>query len=244
MIFNDLQDKFFLVTGASSGIGRAVAVALSRNGARVALCGRDETRLAETLSAMANGEHTVIRADLRDTNGIEKWMDALVSEFGRLNGVVHSAGVIGRFPLRYASVERFHEMMTGNLYSFVEIMRNYTKRKCRTEKGSAVAISSISAAFPYKSLMPYGSSKAALDMAVKVMSLELTGKIRVNSVRLAGVDTPGTRKEFNTESDDVVAETKNLLSAEEAAILVLYLLSDVSRGINGMNIPMNNELII
>jgi NAD(P)-dependent dehydrogenase (short-subunit alcohol dehydrogenase family) len=244
MRFEDLRDKFFLVTGASSGIGRAIAVALSQNDARVALCGRDETRLAETLSIMTKGTHTVIRTDLQDMDKIEAWMGTLLKDHGPLNGIVHSAGFTERFPLQYASVERLHEMMTVNLYSFVEIMRNYARRKYRTEKGSVVAISSISAAFPFKSLMMYGSSKAALDMAVKVMALELTGKVRVNSVRLAGVDTPGTRRELGMEADDTDMAAGDLLSAHEAATLCLYLLSDASRGINGMNIPMNNEWIL
>ena len=244
MRFEDLRDKFFLVTGASSGIGRAIAVALSQNGAHVALCGRDETRLAETLSLMAKGAHTVIRTDLRYTDKIETWMNTLSKDCGPLNGIVHSAGLSGRFPLQYANVERLHEMMTVNLYSFVEIMRRYARRKYRAEKGSVVAISAVSAAFPFKSLMMYGSSKAALDMAVKVMALELTGKVRVNSVRLAGVDTPGTRREFGMEADDTDAAAGNLLSVHEAATLCLYLLSDASRGINGMNIPMNNEWIM
>jgi NAD(P)-dependent dehydrogenase (short-subunit alcohol dehydrogenase family) len=242
--FDDLHDRFFLVTGASSGIGRAVAIALSQNGARVALCGRDAARLDETLSMMANGKHTAIQADLMHTDGIEGWLGALVETHGPLNGIVYSAGLIGRFPLRYASVERLHEMMTVNLYSFIEIMRNYAKKKYRSEKGSVVAISSMSAAFPYKSLMMYGCSKAALDMAVKVMALELVGKVRVNSVRLAGVDTPGTRREFNAEPDDIVSDMGNLLCVEEVSALCLYLLSDGARGINGMNIPMNNEWII
>ena len=96
----DLTGRSYLVTGASSGIGRATCVLLSELGARVALLARDETRLAETLAAMQPGAHHREVCDLADTAALPARLAALAQTFGPLDGLVHCAGILATVPLR------------------------------------------------------------------------------------------------------------------------------------------------
>ena len=95
-----LDGRTVLVTGASSGLGRAISILISRLGGRVVLVARNEERLAETLSLLEAGEHRVEPFDLNDLDAIPGWMKSLSSETGTLDGLVHSAGLHATLPLR------------------------------------------------------------------------------------------------------------------------------------------------
>ena len=106
-----LEGKTILITGASSGIGRAISIECSKMGAIVSVVGRDQVRLEETLSCLEGTQHKLFLADLTSENNIETLVAGLIP----LDGVVHSAGIIKRFPLKYINEEVFESLLKINL---------------------------------------------------------------------------------------------------------------------------------
>ncbi|MDE7241031.1 SDR family oxidoreductase [Desulfovibrio sp.] len=185
------EGKAFLVTGASSGIGRAVAVGLSRRGAKVALSGRDQEALAATLAQMEGAGHLSLRADLCDIEGVEGLVDKVLAWREPLDGVAYCAGIAGRARLRDTGPRMLLERMTVNCFAFVELLRQIVRRKKKTQPLSVVAISSLAALGHDRYLSAYAASKAALEAAAKSLAVELLPRhVRINLVRCAFVDTP------------------------------------------------------
>ena len=113
----DLTGRTYLVTGASSGIGRDTAVLLSELGASVVLAGRDETRLSQTRSLLQGAAHYLAPFDLAQTEAIPGWMASFTRESGPLHGFVHAAGLHAAVPIRAMSVARIETLMRANVYS-------------------------------------------------------------------------------------------------------------------------------
>jgi NAD(P)-dependent dehydrogenase (short-subunit alcohol dehydrogenase family) len=243
----DLSSKHILVTGASRGIGRAVAVQLGQLGAKVSLVARNSAGLEETLSMMDGDGHSIYRLDLRDTASIEPLVREVVSEGGSLSGLVHAAGLGTKRPLIMASPEFVHEMMLVNLYSFIELARAFSKKNNHEASASIVGISSVAGVVPGgKSMVAYCASKSAMDGAMRALAVELSGKgIRVNTV------APGfIRTAMIEEYVDLVGQEafeRNVLSRQylgvgepsDVASAVAYLLSDAARFITGTTLVVD-----
>ena len=110
MIYNpfNLQDKTILVTGASSGIGRVIAIECSKMGANLVITGRNESRLQETLTLLHNQGHVSIISDLSDKEGL----DDLIEQLPLLDGVVHCAAILKKLPLKFINEKAWQEMKT------------------------------------------------------------------------------------------------------------------------------------
>ncbi|MCR5620445.1 MAG: SDR family oxidoreductase [Treponema sp.] len=181
----DLSDRKILVTGASSGIGRAAAVYVSKLGAKVVLTGRNEERLQETLCQLEGKGHYVVAFDLTNLDDMAPLFEAAVKDGVKLNGMVHSAGIPYVLPLRSLTPAAMKDCFASDYFCFVELVRQYAKAKY-SDGGSIVAISSVSSVKPVAGELGYCTAKAALNSAVACMALELSKKhIRVNGV-LAG----------------------------------------------------------
>lgn len=186
-----LEGKAFLVTGASSGIGRAVAVGLSCRGARVALTGRDQEALAATLAQMEGRDHLTLGADLRDLGSLSTLVDTVLAWHEPLDGLAHCAGLGGRRRVRDTTPEMLLSLMTVNCFAFVELLRQIVRRKKKTQPLAVVAISSLAALGHDRYLSAYAASKGALEAAAKSLAVELLPRhARINLVRCAFVDTP------------------------------------------------------
>ena len=139
----DLTGKTFLVTGASSGMGKQVCITLSKLGARVVLVARNEKRLQETLNLMDSPEiHLIESFDLSNLDKIEDMVRRTSSKIGKFDGFCHCAGLGTMKPLLATTPDFMEEMMTVNLYSFIEITRCITKKKFCNANMNIVAISS------------------------------------------------------------------------------------------------------
>ena len=185
------EGKAYLVTGASSGIGRAVAIGLARRGARVALSGRKSEALAATLAQMEGVGHIALPADLCDLAGVEALAEAVLKWREPLDGLAYCAGVAGRSRLRDTTPRMFQDRMTVNCFAFVELLRQLVRRKKKAQPFAAVAISSMAALGHDRYLAAYAASKAALEAAAKSLAVELLPRhVRINLVRCAFVDTP------------------------------------------------------
>lgn len=183
--------RAFLVTGASGGIGRALAVGLSRQGAAVALTGRNREALDETRSEMTGDNHLVLCADLCDFPRLPGMVDQIMEWRAPLDGFAHCAGVAGRSRLRDTTAARLSSLMNINCFAFVELVRLLVSRKKKTQPLAVVAISSLAALGHDRYLTAYAASKAALEAAAKTMAVELLPRhVRVNLIRCAFVDTP------------------------------------------------------
>lgn len=231
----NLQQKKILVTGASSGIGRATAVLLSQLGASVIICGRDEKRLQETLEMMDGTSHGVISFDVKDFSSYgEVFEKAVATDGAQLDGFVHCAGVAVPTPARVLSLDVVHDIMDVNYVSFMMLVQQYIKKKY-SNGGSIVAVSAVNAHYPQKCMSVYAGSKSALEASVKTLALELADKAtRINCVVPGGVNTPMSQHGF--EGTKEYLRQKSLLGMAEPidiANMIAFLLSDMSGKITG-----------
>ncbi len=236
----DLSGKLVLVTGASSGIGRATAIELSRMGARLILAGRRTNALEETLAATENRErHLCSTFDLAKLDEIPKWAEEVVGSSGtRLDGVVHCAGVVSNLPIRAVSSSNIGPVMVTNVHSALMLLRAATAKNVAAPTGmSIVFISSAAALVALPGLATYSASKAALNAIVRSAAKELAPKrIRVNCIIPAYVRTPMLDQAVDALTDLKQIEQKQflgLIEPEEVGVMAAYLLSSAARSITG-----------
>lgn len=230
----NLTDKKIMITGASSGIGRATSVMLSGLGAKIVACGRDEQRLDETLSQCNAGEHIKISFDVRDTASYGDVFRRATADGQKLDGLVYCAGIAPPTPLRVMSEETIREVLDVNLIGFMMMTATYVKRPFNNG-GSIVAISSINAHYPQKCMSAYAASKTALEGAARTLALELAEKnIQINCVAAGPVKTEMAQAVLPTSADYIHQHAiLGVLMPEDIANAIAFLLSDASARITG-----------
>lgn len=235
-----LQYKIILVTGASSGIGRAIAVECSKMGATVILTARNKERLHETLSMMEEKvKHLVLTADLAQETDILSLVDTIPY---KLDGIVQCAGYTIPKPFQYLSKDDVKGVMGVNFDAPVYLTQLLLKKKKMNKSASIVFISSISGVYiSYIAGSLYSASKGAINGMVKGLAIELAAKkIRVNSVNPGMVFTDILKDEVLTqeqlEEDAKKYPLKRYGRPEEIAYGVVYLLSDASSWTTGSNL--------
>jgi NAD(P)-dependent dehydrogenase (short-subunit alcohol dehydrogenase family) len=236
-----LESKTILVTGASSGIGRAIAVECSKMGASVILTARNEERLNETLSQMEGVSHSIIIADLNKEDDRQR----LVAQSPKLDGLVHCAGIVKTMLFQFIDADSLNEIMNVNFMAPTLISAQLIENKKLTKKSSIVFISSISGTVcVWGGNSMYSASKGAINGMMKNMALDLAAKgIRVNSVNPGMIETPifdgGIIDVEQLEEDKKRYPLKRYGRPEEVAYAVIYLLSDASAWITGSNIVID-----
>lgn len=243
-----LLNKRVLVTGASSGIGRSIAIECSKMGAQVILSARDEGRLEETRSLMCHSErHQIIRADLSDVHAMD---DLVMSIEEPLDGLVQCAGITIIKPFKYITEEDLDRITHVNYKAPVLLSQKLLSKRKVKKGGSIVFISSVSGVYvsaPASGL--YSGSKAALSGIMKGMAIDLASRgIRVNCVNPGMIDT-----HFFSDKmiDDVQLEQDKKRyplgrygRPEDVAYAVIYLLSDASCWMTGTNIKIDGGLTL
>jgi len=238
-----LEGKTILVTGASSGIGRAIAIECSRMGARLIITARNEERLKDSLSSMDNPHlHRMILADLLK----EKDMDDLIAFIpDKLDGIVQCAGFMIVKPFQFLSHDDIHDLMNVNFVAPILLTQALLKKKKIANPSSIVFISSINGVLcSYPGLGIYAASKGAVNGIAKNLAIELAVKgIRVNSVNPGMVQTnifdPGIINEAELKEDMKKYPLKRHGKPEEVAYAVIYLLSDASSWVTGSNLVID-----
>ena len=237
-----LQQRRILVTGASSGIGRACAVMASQLGANVVLTGRREAALKETQSFCKGDGHTIIVGDIASSDFISE----LVNCAGKIDGLVHAAGIGPMCPIGMLTHENVDAVMRTNYYSFLELMKLYSKRKNRADKFSAVAVSSVAALSGWGGVSTYCGSKGALSASVRALAMELAPKgVRVNAVCPSNIRTPmyeAGASDMNSEEslrELLKKQPLGLGEPEQVAWPVCFLLSDAASFVTGVNLPVD-----
>ena len=235
----NLEGKAIIITGAGSGIGRETALVLAKQSATVIMLDVNEAGLTET--AALGGEHChPVTIDLTDSIAVTDSVKQIVEEYGKLDGLVHCAGISSRKPLNVLSKDGFSKVMDVNFYSFVELVKNCAKKKHINDGASIVVMSSISSIRGYKAKTEYCVSKAAVDAFVRCMALELADrKIRINSVMAAEVLTPLALKARETNAMVGVSDFETPLGPSEpyeVANTIAFLLSDATKTITGTSL--------
>jgi NAD(P)-dependent dehydrogenase (short-subunit alcohol dehydrogenase family) len=239
-----LENKTVLITGASSGIGKATAIAASNAGANVIITARDKNRLQDTFACLAPGEHKVIQADLSSLHELE----SLIDSFDNIDGLVHSAGVLKPFPIKFLAEKHFTEISRINYEAPVLLTASLLKKKKINDHGSVVFISSISSQYGYKGGALYSATKAAIDSFSRTLALEhASQKIRSNTINAGMVRTKIFEQASEIITSDLMdAHGKNYPlgfgEPEDIANAVLFLLSPASRWITGTSIVMDGGL--
>ena len=242
-----IKGRKILITGASSGIGKATAKLAAAMGAVCVINGRDETRLNATLAELEGEGHKAIAMPLTPEKCKELVVKA-VSLVGPLNGFVHCAGIEKTMPFRMTELSDLHEIMSVNLDAFWEITRELVKKKNHEPgKLSIVGISSVTALHGSAGNSAYAASKGALISLIKSLASEYAGqKIRFNCVSPGYVETPmldNIKRLYKTEDEFNEAIVKKhalgLGTPEDIANAVVYLLSDASRWVTGSVMNVN-----
>lgn len=235
-----LDNKNIVITGASSGIGRQIAVEASRSGANVILIARNKERLEETMQLLDKGSHSVCPFDVKDFTAIDRLIGEIVLKAGCISGFVHSAGLELTVPLRNMKPETYEELFKVNVIAAFEFARIISKKKnMDPDGGSFVFIGSVMSNLGKEGKVGYCASKAALTSSVKAMALELSSKlIRCNVILPGIVKTDLVRKMFEALPETSVAEIINqhplgLGTPEDVAALAVFLLSEKARWITG-----------
>lgn len=247
----DLTGKQYLVTGASSGVGRQICITLSKMGAKVIMTARNEERLLETRNLMEGKGHIYYIFDLNNVEDIEGFIEKIVAENGKLDGLVYCAGLMALRKLTMTTYSFMQDMMRVNVFAFVEIMRIVTKKSNCNTKASIVAISSVSSIRGEKAKTAYSATKGALDSVVQNLAVELGEKkeIRVNTINpgwIQGVvynnyiEAVGEQRTEEIEKDQFLG----LIDPKEIANMAGYLLSSAASHITGQSILVDGGYTI
>jgi NAD(P)-dependent dehydrogenase (short-subunit alcohol dehydrogenase family) len=244
-----LEGKTILVTGASSGIGRGIAIECSKMGATIVVNARNEERLKETLSMMEGDNHQMIIADISSQEEI----DRLVAELPVLDGCVLCAGIPQVCPVKHFKRQDIEDIFSVNTFAPIMITSSLVKKKKIHKGSSVVLVESISGVFVgTKGDVSYNASKAALNGFLKGAALELAGQgIRINAVNPGLVPTNIlnlTNEMFaETHHTDIMVESyplKRYGTPEDIAYGCVYLLSDASSWVTGTNLVIDGGYLL
>lgn len=233
-----LEGKTILITGASSGIGKAVAQECATAGAACIITARNEARLQTTLDSLCGDNHFMKIADLTKKADI----DELLSSLPKLDGVVCCAGVVETKLLKFTDDEDLDTIFETNTFSTIRIIRDIVQRKKCNKEASIVVISSISGTkCGYLGGTLYGASKGALEGFVKATALELAPqKIRINTVVPGMVETSllnGSNIDYEQLKIDMMRyPMKRYGRPEEIGYASVYLLSDATKWMTGSSL--------
>lgn len=234
-----LDGRHYLVTGASSGIGRATAVYLHRLGARLSLVDRDAAGLASLCTGLGDAADAH-EADLSDLTGISGLVMRCVERAGPLHGLVHCAGIQSVQPLRTLQVDGWRDIFAVNAEAALMLTKAVTTRKSHAgTHGSIIFISSVMGSVGSAGAIAYSMSKAALDGMARSLAVELAPRrIRVNCIAPGYVRTPlfeRTERLWDEATRRAVEDLHPLGfgAPDDVAAAVAFLLADTGRWITG-----------
>jgi NAD(P)-dependent dehydrogenase (short-subunit alcohol dehydrogenase family) len=247
----DYTGKVALVTGGTSGIGKATAIAFAQAGAKVVLSGRREKEGAAVVAEIERlgGTAAFVRADVAMEADVKAMVDFAVATYGRLDVAFNNAGVEWMGPLDQATEAEYRRVFDINVWGVLSSMRHEIPAMLRTGGGAIVNTSSVAGHIGMAQVSIYIASKHAVEGLTKAVALEFAGQnIRVNAVapaviatdmvdRFAGAE--GEMREYLKSLHPVGREGRS----EEVAAAVLYLCSDTAQFTTGISLPVDGGFL-
>jgi NAD(P)-dependent dehydrogenase (short-subunit alcohol dehydrogenase family) len=231
--------RTIMVTGASSGIGRATAIYASRLGARLVICGRNSDRLLAVLDELHGSNHVAKIFDFAQVDQIVAWLKSVCSEVGPLNGLAHCAAVQATRPIQAIDTKFVTDVLTQNLGAALILAQAFRLKACHAPQASLVYVSSSAALRTAPGNVVYAASKGGIVSAVKGLGVELVRDgVRVNAVAPAMVDTPMSAQFREVLSEEnfqkvIAMHPLGFGRPEDVAASINFLLADTSRWITG-----------
>ena len=238
-----ISGKTLVVSGASSGIGRAVAAALGRRGAAVVLIGRNEEALHETAQMIPDAKTWILPLDLRKHDDIMPAIKEVAKDCGRLYGLCHAAGTVETLQLSACKPEHAADMMNVNYVAGLELARAVCRRDLlEKEGGSILFISAIYSLIGKPGQITYSASKGAINAAARAMAIELASRnIRVNCLSPGMVRSAMTDEALAHLTADQIQSLEDshplgFGTPDDVAHAACFLLDPDSRWITGANL--------
>jgi NAD(P)-dependent dehydrogenase (short-subunit alcohol dehydrogenase family) len=239
----ELEGRVALVTGATSGIGRATALRFAEAGARVALVARDNKALGEVASEITahDGEALTVIADVMNETDARRSVEETTEKFGGLDVLINAAGILSNGTIETTTLEDWDAMMNVNLRSVFHLMQLAVPH-LEKRPGNVVNVSSVTGLRAFPGVLAYCVSKAGVDQLTRCAALELAPKgVRVNAVNPGVIVTEIHRRGgMNDETYAAFLERSKQThplgrvgAAREVAELILFLASDRAAWITG-----------
>ena len=240
-----LEGKRILVTGASSGIGRQIAISCSQMGATVIGTGRDTSKLDETLNLLSGADHLMVPADLTQASGRDSVLAVIANP---VEGIVHCAGISRLSPVRMMTEAHLLEIMAINVNAPMLLTQGLLKKQKIQNGGSILFISSIAAHIGVPGVAGYSGSKAALIGMMRCLAMEVVKKkIRVNCLSPALVNSPlleATAELVGSMEQEEKNYPLGFGGPEDVANASVFFLAGASRWITGATLVMDGGLTI
>jgi len=244
--FIDFQNKKVIVTGVSSGIGRAICIELKKYNADLVLVGRDRDRLNKTAEEIDNQKNHIIVLDLSMVDNIFSTIKDSSAKIGPIYGLCHAAGVVETLPLNISSPHSIQKMIDVNLLAGLELARTLSRKDVMEKDGGSILfIASIFGSVGIPGQIAYSASKGGLIAAAKAMAIELARRnILVNTISPGLVKTPMTEKAFSKLSDHQRAEIEKAYplgvgTPEDVARAAAFLLAPQNKWITGIDLVID-----
>jgi NAD(P)-dependent dehydrogenase (short-subunit alcohol dehydrogenase family) len=242
-----LANKNIVITGASSGIGRACAIACSQMGASLLLIGRQELELEKTKALLSSPESaTILVLDLTQFEEVSKAIKTAIADFGAVDGAIHAAGISTTLPFRNITIEKMDHFFKVNVEAALHLTQSLIKPGSIAASGASfVFISSVMSQVGESAKVLYSMSKGALLAASRSMAIELAPKkIRVNCIAPGVVDTPMSQQAYYSQNPELkeritALHPLGLGLPEDVANACIFLLSDAGRWVTGTQLMVD-----
>jgi NAD(P)-dependent dehydrogenase (short-subunit alcohol dehydrogenase family) len=247
---SSFQDKVVLVTGGTSGIGRATALAFAKAGAKVVVAGRRESEGQAVVSEIktGRGQALFVRTDVSQEAEVKALIDKIVATYGRLDVAFNNAGVELMGPLTDATEADYRRIFDTNVWSVLTSLKYEVPAMIRNGGGSIINTSSVAGHIGFPGASVYVASKHAVEGLTKTAALEFAKQgVRVNAVAPAAIETAMVDRFVGKEGDQrdflrSLHPIGRMGRVEEIADAVLFLASDAASFVTGESLKVDGGL--
>ena len=248
-----LEGKVAIITGGSDGIGKAIALSFTREGAKVVIVGRDETKGNRALRELNKvGEAAYLRVDVSDTQQVRRMVEFTLQTYGRIDILINNAAVCPPGDVVTTAEATWDEVMSVNLKGVFLCSKYAIPHMQKNDGGVIVNIGSINSLMAMENEAAYDASKGGVLMLTKAMALDFAkSNIRVNCICPGAIETPMLTASLDTAKDPKAARASLIQkhplhrtgTPEEIAQAALFLATDDSSFITGATIPVDGGIL-